>query len=132
MPYFCYEAAPIRAITPPISSVPPNMVLAAPVGSRGAEAATVVEYAAAHPSLDSTCPNSPSSSYSRFRSPPPILSSASIITTEFPRITHMPRRTFSLFGLDSVASSRTMFRKTCSMFQHSRSEVQEVEVWLTS
>jgi len=46
------------------------------------------------------------------RSSPPILSSASIMTTEFPRITHMPSRTFSLLGFCSVASSRTMLRKT--------------------
>ena len=45
-------------------------------------------------------------------SSPPILSKASIMTTELPRITHMPSLTFSLFGFDSVASSRTMFKKT--------------------
>ena len=47
---------------------------------------------------------------------PPILSKASIITTEFPRITHMPSRTFSLLGFDSVASSSTMLRKTYGSF----------------
>ena len=44
--------------------------------------------------------------------PSSIRSKASIMTTAFPRITHIPRRTFSLFGLLSVASSRTMLRKT--------------------
>ena len=44
--------------------------------------------------------------------PSSIRSNASIMTTAFPRITHIPRRTFSLFGLLSVASSRTMLRKT--------------------
>ena len=44
--------------------------------------------------------------------PSSIRSSASIMTTAFPRMTHIPSRTFSLFGLLSVASSRTMLRKT--------------------
>lgn len=46
------------------------------------------------------------------RSSPPIRSNASIKTTALPRITHMPNRTFSLLGLLSVASSRTIFKKT--------------------
>lgn len=48
----------------------------------------------------------------------PMRSSASIMTTEFPRITHIPNRTFSLLALDSVASSSTMLRKTCVNGQH--------------
>lgn len=51
------------------------------------------------------------------RSSPPIRSSASSITTEFPRITHMPSLTFSPFGLLSVASSSTMLRKTYTLKQ---------------
>jgi hypothetical protein len=52
-------------------------------------------------------------------SSPPILSRASIMTIELPRMTHMPRRTFSLFAFDSVASSSTTFRNTCVLRQPS-------------
>lgn len=43
---------------------------------------------------------------------PPILSSASNITTELPLITTIPNGTFSPPSFSSTASSRTMFRKT--------------------
>ncbi|KAB8621899.1 hypothetical protein FH972_026010 [Carpinus fangiana] len=46
------------------------------------------------------------------RSSPPILSNASSMTTEFPRMTTMPTRTFSPLAFSSTASSRTIFRKT--------------------
>jgi hypothetical protein len=52
----------------------------------------------------------------------PMRSSASSITTEFPRMTHIPMRTFSPFGRASVASSSTMFRKTLDSCQHGRRE----------
>lgn len=39
------------------------------------------------------------------------------MTTELPRITHMPSRAFSPFGLLSVASSRTTLRKTLEAHQ---------------
>lgn len=63
-----------------------------------------------------SCASCRKSSFSPHRPPRPpssIRSSASIITTELPLITHIPIRTFSPLGLLSLASSRTMLRKTC-------------------